>query len=162
MKLYLFLILGLLLSSCATELRFPNYQEPELLSEEEAKAFGPLRLIRPLRKSRISRGFSPANKNHFGIDFVAPRGTAVYSAHAGKVIYVGRSFRGYGRLVVIEHPDGYASFYAHLQNFSVHSGQILDAGIKIGEVGDSGNARGVHLHFEFRIRGKATNPALYF
>ena len=112
----------------------------------------------PLKKFRISRGFAPQRLNHFGVDFVAPRGTPVYSAHAGKVIFAGRGFSGHGKLVVVEHPDKYASFYAHLHHISVKEGQVIYPKQQVGQVGATGNARGVHLHFELKIGTKSVDP----
>lgn len=115
----------------------------------------------PLKRFRISRGFSPHKLNHFGVDFVAPRGTPVYSSHAGKVIFAGRGFSGYGKLVVVEHPDKYASFYAHLHRINVKEGQVIYAKQQIGQVGDTGNARGVHLHYELKIGTHSVDPMKY-
>lgn len=115
----------------------------------------------PLKRFRISRGFAPFRKSHYGVDFVAPRGTSVLSAHNGKVIFAGTGFRGYGKLVVVEHPDGIASFYAHLNSISVSQGQIVRRGHKLGGVGATGNARGVHLHFELKIANQAVDPMIH-
>ncbi|MEC9283045.1 MAG: M23 family metallopeptidase [Bdellovibrionota bacterium] len=116
----------------------------------------------PLRSFKITRGFAPYKKSHYGVDFAAPRGNSVFSTHSGRVIYTGSSFRGYGKLVIVEHPNGYASFYAHLERITAKLGDLVDRGQRVGLVGDSGNARGVHLHYELRIDEKAADPSPYF
>ena len=161
MRLFLFISFLFITSSCTSFTKTGTYRAPAYAPETK-KALNGIRLKLPLKKFRITRGFSPSRKNHYGVDFAAPLGTAVYSSHAGKVIYAGKSFRGYGNLVVVEHPDGYASFYAHLHYIQIRQGSLIDAGTKIGSVGESGNARGVHLHFEFRLGKNATDPSPYF
>ena len=85
---------------------------------------------------------------HSGIDIAAPLGTTVYAAEGGKVIFAGWR-KGYGRTVIIDHTH-YRTLYAHLHRYNVRAGQFVTALQNIGAVGRSGNARGVHLHFEFR------------
>jgi hypothetical protein len=96
---------------------------------------------------------------HHGVEFSNPSGTPVYAAGDGTVIFAGpddeavyapwRNF--YGNLVVIEHPDGLFTLYAHLSKIEVQAEeQNVFAGDKIGEVGRTGGAIGSHLHFEVR------------
>ncbi len=101
---------------------------------------------------------------HAGADFLAPRGTPVFTVRGGVVEHVVRNttgrtrFGGYGRAVVVHHPDvDRWSFYAHLETIDVEEGQLLDAGERIGSVGNSSNRRfrdmPTHLHFEVRTAG---------
>ncbi len=97
---------------------------------------------------------------HSGIDIAAPAGTAVRAARAGRVTFAGRK-GSYGRLVVLDHGRGFASWYAHLSRIAVRPGQHVDAGAVIGRVGTSGNATGPHLHFEIRRRGRPLDPLVF-
>jgi murein DD-endopeptidase MepM/ murein hydrolase activator NlpD len=85
-------------------------------------------------------------------------GTAVYAAEDGTVIFAGPDKKPvympwnnyYGNLIVIEHPDGLYTLYAHLSKILVEQGQNVASGDPIGEVGQTGVAIGPHLHFEVR------------
>ncbi len=99
-------------------------------------------------------------RGHTGIDIAAPAGTAVRAARAGRVAFAGRK-GSYGRLVVLDHGRGFASWYAHLSRIAVRPGQHVDAGAVIGRVGTSGNATGPHLHFEIRRRGRPLDPLVF-
>jgi murein DD-endopeptidase MepM/ murein hydrolase activator NlpD len=95
---------------------------------------------------------------HAGVDIKADVGTPILAAAAGVVIYSGWA-HAYGRLVRIEHDNGFLTAYAHnLQNF-VEVGDRVEAGQVIGMVGRSGRASAYHLHFEVRLDGMAYNPA---
>lgn len=157
----LLVISSLLLTSCSSFKSQGQYNRPGFNSTGRGTKSIDIKLIKPIKRYRISRGFSPAKLSHYGVDFVAPKGTSVYASHNAKVIFAGRGFRGYGNLVVLEHPDGITSFYAHLNSILVSQGQLVDIGHRIGSVGNTGNARGVHLHFELKLNGKAVDPMLY-
>lgn len=96
---------------------------------------------------------------HAGIDWAAPTGTPVYAAAAGKISLAGDG-RGYGNLVIIKHPGGLETRYAHLNKFSAKgkTGGLVQAGDVIGYVGTTGASTGPHLHFETRLNGKPINP----
>ncbi len=100
---------------------------------------------------------------HAGLDFRAKQGTPVFSARAGIVEVVARDekpssgFKGYGNAVVVYHEDEDRwSFFAHLAEVTVTTGQKVEAGDNIGTVGATNNGRfkgmGAHLHFEVRVR----------
>lgn len=162
MKLLIILSISLFIGSCTTNYRrSAEYQRPSYNSQPRVSLQNNVQLSHPLRRFRISRGFSPRKLDHYGVDYVAPKGTAVFAAHNAKVIFAGRGFRGYGNLVVLEHPDGVTSFYAHLNSILVSQGQLVEKGKRIGSVGNTGNARGVHLHFELKLNSKAVDPLLY-
>ena len=95
---------------------------------------------------------------HAGIDLLAPRGTPVMAAGPGTVTWAGRRAGGWGRLVVVRHPDGVRTLYAHLASIDVHVGDEVSGGAILGRVGSSGDATGPHLHFEVRVRGAAIDP----
>lgn len=92
-----------------------------------------------------------------GVDLAAPAGTAVRAAQAGEVIVArGTGWNGgYGLYVVIKHPNGTQTLYAHLSSLSVTAGDSVVSGQTIGAVGNTGRSTGNHLHFE--VRG-ARNP----
>ena len=112
----------------------------------------------PVDEARVSRGFKAARKAHWGIDLANARGTRILSAERGRVIYVGKQFRGYGNLVVIEHDEEWATLYAHLDKFLVKEGQQVEQGQPVGLMGRTGRASGVHLHFEMRRNRAPVNP----
>jgi murein DD-endopeptidase MepM/ murein hydrolase activator NlpD len=115
----------------------------------------PIRLVAPLQ-GRIGDGFGPrGNQFHPGLDFPAPSGTPVAAAGRGRVVFAGWDSGGYGNLVVVEHPLGVRSMYAHLSQIAVRRGESVVAGSRIGRVGSTGFATGPHLHFELRLRGGA-------
>jgi murein DD-endopeptidase MepM/ murein hydrolase activator NlpD len=104
-------------------------------------------------------GFGPrGSRFHSGVDYSAPRGTAVAAAGAGDVTYAGALAGGWGRVVTIAHGADVRTMYAHLSDIRVRVGQQVVAGETIGLVGSSGNADGPHLHFEIRVRGAAVDP----
>lgn len=107
----------------------------------------------------LTRGFMLGYRPHQGLDIAAPRGTPVKAAHAGYVEYAGNDFSGYGKLVIINSGSRWASFYAHLHKIHIRQGQTIERGAVIGEVGSTGNARGVHLHFELRHNERPVDPA---
>jgi murein DD-endopeptidase MepM/ murein hydrolase activator NlpD len=94
---------------------------------------------------------------HTGIDIGAGYGTSVDAATSGMVVLAGWD-GGYGRCVLIDHGDGLATRYAHLSRIDVGLGERVNKGEIIGNVGESGNATGPHLHFEVIINGSVENP----
>jgi murein DD-endopeptidase MepM/ murein hydrolase activator NlpD len=118
----------------------------------------PIWLVAPIRW-RIGDGFGPrGNGFHPGIDYPAPAGTRVGAAGRGRVVFAGWDTGGYGNLVVIEHPQGVRSMYAHLSRIFVGTGRWVVAGTAVGAVGTTGFSTGPHLHFELRQAGAALNP----
>ena len=119
--------------------------------------------------SWISSGFSynrihplsGVRKPHTAVDISADFGSPVVATGAGRVTYAG-SRSGYGRLVEIDHGDGYESRYAHLGRISVRVGDQVRRGDVIGDVSDTGDATGPNLHYEVRRNGRAVNPMGYF
>lgn len=92
-----------------------------------------------------------------GIDLAAPSGTPYYAVAGGKVI-LARSNGGYGNCIVIDHGGGVISLYGHSTSLAVKEGDIVEAGQKIGTVGDTGYSFGPHLHFEIHVEGERVDP----
>lgn len=96
---------------------------------------------------------------HHGIDIRASSGTAIKSAHDGKVVFSGWR-GGFGRLIVVEDDEGdFLTYYAHCRSLKAKVGDRVRRGQKIATVGSSGHATGAHLHFEYRLAsGESRNP----
>ncbi|MCD8504822.1 MAG: M23 family metallopeptidase [Burkholderiaceae bacterium] len=98
---------------------------------------------------------------HYGLDIAAPTGTPIVSVAVGRVVFAGwRS--GYGRVVEIEHGQGWISRYAHAKSLTVKKGQLVLAGQMIAKVGSSGHATGTHLHLELEQAGKRIDPMAFW
>ncbi|MCK4679739.1 peptidoglycan DD-metalloendopeptidase family protein [bacterium] len=94
---------------------------------------------------------------HTGLDIAAPHGTSIRAALQGRVIFVGWK-GGYGKTVIIEHPNGYETLYGHCSTILVKRGQIVKKGERVAKVGSTGVSTGPHVHFEVKKAGKRTNP----
>lgn len=94
---------------------------------------------------------------HSGMDFRAGLGTDARVTAAGVVVKAGWN-GGYGRMVEVDHGQGYATRYGHLNEILVKVGDTLNAGDIIGRTGSSGRSTGPHLHYEVRHNGEAVNP----
>lgn len=110
---------------------------------------------------QVRRGFTERGSSayHDGLDIKAPRGTEVRAAAAGKVIFAGNENKDFGRLVVIDHGDGWHSAYGFLSRITVKKGADVSRGERIGLVGGSGRAKGQELHFEIRHDNAPVDPA---
>ncbi len=93
-----------------------------------------------------------------GINIDVPEGSSVKAAENGTVIYVGSGVEGYGNLVLIRHPNGYVSAYAHLASMSVAKGAVVNRGDTIGAVGQTGSVSRPQLHFELRKGATPVDP----
>ncbi|WP_193073717.1 M23 family metallopeptidase [Pseudomonas sp. FME51] len=97
---------------------------------------------------------------HAGLDFAAPRGTAIHALGAGVVTFSGR--RGaYGNMIEISHAGGYKTRYAHAQELQAKKGDLVKKGQQIATVGSTGRSTGPHLHLEVYHNDMAINPARF-
>ncbi len=94
---------------------------------------------------------------HTGIDVMAEKGTPIYAAAGGVVIFSARH-RQYGNMIEIDHGNGLITRYAHASKRLVNIGDLVVRGVQIGKVGKTGRATGSHLHFEVRRHGRSVNP----
>ncbi len=98
--------------------------------------------------------------HHEGIDIGGVMGEEVRAAAAGRVVSIGTE-RGYGKMLIIDHGEGLSTLYAHASEILVEVDQEVEAGTPVARVGNSGNARGAHLHFEIHRDGRPVNPLPY-
>lgn len=98
--------------------------------------------------------------DHLGIDIAAGEGSPVYAADSGVITAMGNDESGYGNVIQINHGNGYFTVYAHLSVIGVSMCQSVYGGQRIGAAGNTGNSRGVHLHFEVVRNGWSINPWL--
>ncbi len=169
------------LAGCSSFRGLGEYQTPEGQLEEASPAAAPIgptlswsgerysqtnrtgavNFDWPVEEARTSRGFQLGKRWHYGLDLAAKKGTPILASEAGVVVYAGTGFSGYGKLLVIEHSEEWATLYAHLNKYSVKEGEQVKQGQKIGEMGRTGRASGVHLHFEIRYNRQPVNPLMY-
>lgn len=97
---------------------------------------------------------------HTGIDIDGRTGDSIRAAESGKVSFSGR-ISGYGNTIIVDHPGGYSTVYAHNSANLVQKGQSVSKGEIIARLGATGNATGSHLHFEVRVNSKPVNPLNY-
>jgi murein DD-endopeptidase MepM/ murein hydrolase activator NlpD len=148
--------------------------EPRAAATVPLRSFDDLRLetsasppdagfVRPV-SGRISSRFGvrvdpirETHTAHHGLDIAAPEGAPVLAARAGTVERAGDAGT-YGNLVILRHPDGSETRYAHLSAVDVRRGDHVAAGAPIGKVGSTGRSTGPHLHFEVRRDGRPIDP----
>lgn len=113
--------------------------------------------INPTR-GRLTSGFGTRwGRRHEGIDIANSTGTSITAADAGQVSFA--AYNGsYGNLVIINHENGYQTYYAHASRILVKKGDRVFKGQEIAKVGSTGNSTGPHLHFEVRKNGTPINP----
>jgi murein DD-endopeptidase MepM/ murein hydrolase activator NlpD len=99
--------------------------------------------------------------HHRAIDIGAPKGTPVVASDSGFVVYAGWDDSGYGRMLLIDHGNGWHTLYAHLDVYLVDYEQSVAQGQQIATIGRTGNATGPHLHFEIWQGNSKRNPLLF-
>ena len=147
--------------------RFKNEKDDKYY-DQKGKAYTKTYFFKiPLSYSRISSHFTkkryhPVLKRyraHLGTDFAAPRGRKIYAAGDGRIEFIGRR-GGYGKTIIIRHPNGYKTLYAHQNKFrsGLKRGRYVKKGQHIGYVGSTGLSSGPHLHLGVYRNGRAINP----
>ena len=110
-------------------------------------------------KGRVISGFgSKGGASNDGINISLPEGTPVKAAEGGVVAYAGNELKGYGNLVLIRHPDGWVSAYAHNGDIKVKRGDTVARGQTVAVSGQSGNVSSPQLHFELRKGSTPVDP----
>ncbi len=113
----------------------------------------------PPVKGKVFSKYGPRRgRHHNGVDISKPVGETLYATFDGKVRYAQYNTGGYGYLVIIRHPNGLESWYAHLSRMNVKVGDYVKASQVIGYIGNTGRSRGNHLHFEFRYCDQSFDP----
>jgi murein DD-endopeptidase MepM/ murein hydrolase activator NlpD len=166
---------GRILSARVDVARTPNYafyfEDPAAgvagFYDEHGRSLRRAFLRAPLAFRRISSRFGgrfhPVRhiwRSHQGVDYAAAYGTPVRATADGVVSRMGREQDGYGNLVELRHPNGIRTRYGHLSGFArgLHRGARVQQGETIGYVGSTGLSTGPHLHYEFLVNGRPTNP----
>lgn len=119
---------------------------PPLQNGGDPSGFGVRRIINEKERGR-----------HTGTDFKAPLGEPVLAANSGRVALVAEHFFA-GKAVVVDHGLGLYTMYFHLQDTSVVTGELVEKGQPLGQVGATGRATGPHLHFGVRLNGSRVDP----
>lgn len=140
-----------------TEWSTPEFQ-PVLAPPREL----PDQATMPRLSSRYGYRADPIHgggRMHYGLDIPGPLGTPVRASSAGIVSFAG-SAGSYGQMIEIDHGGGLRTRYAHLSRLLVRPGDHVGQREAIALMGSTGRSTGSHLHFEVRVNGRATDPAL--
>jgi len=139
----------------------PTSQDGRIIALTEAELLSGDRirddLILPVN-GKVSSEYGLRNgRPHKGMDISGKPGTPVYAVLDGVVVFSGVQ-GAYGNVVVLEHPDFVMTVYAHNERNLVSVNDVVAKGQQIATMGSTGDATGPHLHFEYRLKGKAINP----
>jgi murein DD-endopeptidase MepM/ murein hydrolase activator NlpD len=102
----------------------------------------------------------PDNLGHIGLDIAAEKWDPIVAVADGEVVFAEWG-GGYGKLVILDHRNGWRSYYAHLTEIAVDVGQEVRQGETLGGAGTTGYSTGTHLHFELRYRDRPVDPHIY-
>ena len=150
------------------EAEFPGMLNKPAAQPAAPQGFG---LNYPVEKATISSPFgerknpmdTSKTEMHGGIDFAAPLNSPVQAVLPGKVASIEKSPDGFGNRVIVEHPNGSTSYYAHLNDVNVKQGDELTQGQALGTVGSTGKSTGPHIEFGILDKnGKPIDPSLLF
>lgn len=114
----------------------------------------------PIKEGHVTSKFGPRRRRmHYGVDLKVQIGDTIYAAFDGKIRMISYERRGYGKYIVMRHPNGLETVYGHLSGYLVEENDVVKAGDPIALGGNTGRSTGSHLHLEFRFLGQAINPA---
>ncbi|MBT8253714.1 MAG: M23 family metallopeptidase [Flavobacteriaceae bacterium] len=149
-----------------------SLDEIAILAKDKEKFLESIPAIQPVNNEDLTRmasgfgnridPFTKVRKFHYGMDFTAPRGTAIYASGDGVVKRADGSATGYGKHIRIDHGYGYVSLYAHLYKYNVRKNQKVKRGDLIGFVGSTGRSEAPHLHYEIFKDGERINPINFY
>jgi murein DD-endopeptidase MepM/ murein hydrolase activator NlpD len=154
------------------EVQKKSYKELASLANKKESYLASIPAIQPVSNKelkRIASGFGyridpfyRTPRLHAGLDFSAPRGSAIYATADGVIQRLERRAWGYGLHIVINHGNGYTTLYGHMSKTMVKVGQRVKRGQRIGSVGSTGKSTAPHLHYEVKKDGVHQNPAFFF
>lgn len=125
----------------------------------QQQAVGSRDFIWPV-SGNVLKGYGAAGGGrNDGVNIAAPKGTPIKAAAGGEVVYAGSELAGFGNLILIRHPGGWVTAYAHADTMSVREGDLVKQGQAIGTVGSTGNAGTPQVHFELRKGKEPVDPA---
>jgi murein DD-endopeptidase MepM/ murein hydrolase activator NlpD len=132
-------------------------------STKSAEATGSLPKFRWPANGRIISAYGPTTngQQNDGINIAVPENTPVKAAEDGVVAYAGSELKGYGNLVLVRHPNGYVTAYAHAKELLVKRGDQVKRGQVIARSGQSGNVNAPQLHFEIRKGASPLDPTKF-
>jgi len=147
---------------------FSPTKEVALIEEvsftEEVVIDDALEFIFPTEHQKITSSFGVRKHpitgeeyKHTGVDIASPKGSDIFASEEGEVIY-SDWLESYGKIIILEHSNGYHSTYAHCSSLLVNVGDTVEKNQVIATVGATGNSTGPHLHFEIRKDGEAIDP----
>jgi len=138
-----------------------EYFSPEGINVKKAFLRSPVKFSYISSKYNLKRKHPILHtiRSHNGVDYAAKRGSPIRATGDGTVFFAGVK-NGCGNEIEIKHSEDYSTRYCHLQKFStrIKKGKKVSQGQTIGYVGSSGLATGPHLHYEFHVNGKHTDP----
>jgi murein DD-endopeptidase MepM/ murein hydrolase activator NlpD len=128
-----------------------------------AEGTGSLPKFRWPANGRVITAFGPTTngQQNDGINIAVPENTPVKAAEDGVVAYAGNELKGYGNLVLVRHPNGYVTAYAHAKELLVKRGDQVKRGQVIARSGQSGNVNAPQLHFEIRKGASPVDPTKF-
>jgi murein DD-endopeptidase MepM/ murein hydrolase activator NlpD len=138
----------------------PVDPQPATDGVKSAEGTGALPKFRWPANGRVIAGFGPATngQQNDGINIALPENTPVKAAEDGVVAYAGNELKGYGNLVLVRHPNGYVTAYAHAKELLVKRGDQVKRGQPIARSGQTGNVNAPQLHFEIRKGASPLDP----
>ena len=113
-------------------------------------------------KKPLINPFHRTMREHHGVDYLIPEGTAVFATADGTVKSLSEKNSSHGKAITIDHENGYETSYSHLLDIRVRKGQEVKRGDIIALSGNSGLSFVPHLHYEVRFRNQTVNPIHYF
>jgi murein DD-endopeptidase MepM/ murein hydrolase activator NlpD len=139
---------------------------PDPIDKEAAKlaeGTGALPKFRWPANGRVIAGYGPSTngQQNDGINIALPENTPVKAAEDGVVAYAGSELKGYGNLVLVRHPNGYVTAYAHTKEILVKRGDQVKRGQVIARSGQTGNVNAPQLHFEIRKGASPLDPTRF-